>query len=75
MLTLISPKINVGVHCSRLRTKSMYLNAVVDPAESTFYDPYDATAFWCVMTQTGFGPDGEPVRADLCHGERGCCNL
>ena len=75
MLSLISPKITVGVHCLKLRTKGMYLHPVVDPDEATFYDPYDATAYWCVATQTGFGPDGEPVRADLCCGERGCCKF
>jgi hypothetical protein len=75
MLTLISPKITVGVHCLKLRTKGMYLNAVVDPDEATFYDAYDTTAFWCVSTQTGFGPDGEPVRADLCCSGRGCCKF
>jgi hypothetical protein len=50
----------------------MYINAVVDPDEATFYDAYDCSAYWCVMTQTGFGPDGQPVRADLCDSERGC---
>ena len=75
MLSLKLPKINVGVHCLKLRTKSMYINAVVDPDEATLYDAYDSTAYWCVATQTGFGPDGEPVRADLCRGERGCCKL
>jgi hypothetical protein len=38
MESLTSPKVIVGVHCLQLRTKSMYLNAVVDPAEQTFYD-------------------------------------
>jgi len=75
MLSLISPKITIGVHCAKLRTKSMYLNAVADPDEAMLYDPYDCSAFWCVTTQTGFGPDGEPVRPDLCHGERGCCKF
>ena len=75
MLTLTSPKIRVGVHCAKLRTKGMYINAVVDPDELTFYDPYDNTAYWCVSTQTGFGPDGDPVHGDLCNGERGCCNF
>jgi|GEM_PF-1866435 hypothetical protein len=32
MLSLKLPKINVGVHCLKLRTKSMYINAVMDPA-------------------------------------------
>jgi hypothetical protein len=53
----------------------MYMNAVVDPDELKFYDPYDNTVYWCVSTQTGFGPDGEPVRADVCRGERGCCKF
>jgi hypothetical protein len=73
MLTVISPKMNMSADCHNFRSKPMYFNMVVDPAESAFYDPYDASASWCVETQTGFGPDGEPVRADLCHGERGCC--
>ena len=72
---LTSPKITVGLHCLRLRTKSMYLATAVDPAERTFYDTYDAAAYWCVDTQTGFGPDGQPVRPDTCPGERGCCRL
>jgi len=75
MLSLKLPKIQVGEHCLKLRTKSMYINAVVDPDEVTLYDSYDNSAYWCVSTQTGFGPDGEPVRADLCRGERGCCKL
>jgi hypothetical protein len=75
MLSLISPKITLGVHCQKLRTKSMYINPMVDPDESTFYDNYDTSAYWCLTTQTGFGPDGEPVRPDLCCSERGCCKF
>jgi hypothetical protein len=75
MESLTSPKITVGVHCLRIRTKSMYVAAVVDPAESTFYDPYEASAYWCVDTHSGFGPDGEPVRPDLCRGSRACCRV
>jgi len=75
MRSLISPKVTVGVQCLKLRTKGMYINAVVDPDESTFYDAYDNSAFWCVTTQTGFGPDGEPVRPDLCCSKRDCCKF
>jgi hypothetical protein len=75
MESLTSPKITVGLHCLRLRTKSMYVAAVVDPAEATFYDSYESAAYWCVDTQTGFGPDGQPVRPDTCRGTRGCCRL
>jgi hypothetical protein len=75
MEALTSPKITVGVHCLKLRTKSMYVNAVTDPDESTFYDKYEAAAYWCVATQSGFGPDGHPVRPDVCQSGRGCCRV
>jgi hypothetical protein len=75
MEALTSPKITVGVHCLKLRTKGMYINPVVDPAEPGLYDRYDATWYWCGLTQTGFGPDGEPVRAELCCSDRPCCKV
>jgi len=75
MEALRSPKITVGFHCARMRTKSMYISAVVDPAESTFYDPYETSAYWCIDTHSGFGPDGQPVRPDVCCGGRGCCRV
>jgi hypothetical protein len=75
MEALTSPKITVGVHCLKLRTKSMYVQSIVDPDESTFYDKYETAAYWCVTTQTGFGPDGQPVRPVTCCGERGCCRM
>ncbi len=58
-----------------LRTKSMYINAVVDPDAPTFYDSYDQTAWWCVKTQTALGPDRAPVGPDACCGDRCCCAL
>jgi len=75
MESLSSPKVTVGVHCLKLRTKSMYIQAVVDPAEATFYDRYDQTAWWCVLTQTALGPDRQPVRPDACCGGRDGCKL
>ena len=75
MESLNSPKITVGVHCLKLRTKGMYVQSTVDPDEATFYDTYEASAYWCGATQTGFGPDGAPVRPDACAGGRGCCKL
>ena len=73
MEDLTSPRIIVGVHCLNLRTKRMYIQTAVDPDEPKFYDNYETSAYWCAMTQTGFGPDREPVRADTCNGHRGCC--
>jgi hypothetical protein len=75
MESLTSPSITVGVHCSKLRTKGMYVQSIVDPDESTFYDSYDNAVYWCVTTQTGFGPDGEPVRRESCRGGRCCCQF
>lgn len=75
MEPLSSSKLTVGVHCDNLRTKSMYINAVVDPDAPTFYDSYDQTAWWCVKTQTALGPDREPVGPDTCCGARCCCSL
>ena len=75
MQALTSPKITVGVHCLKLRTKGMYINAVVDPDESKFYDTYEASWYWCGTTQTGFGPDREPVRPDVCCAGRNCCQI
>jgi hypothetical protein len=64
----------VGVHhCEHLRHKGMYVLTVVDADESKFYDPYDATAYWCIRTMRGLGPDGKPVHADDCQPGRGCC--
>ena len=68
-----STKITFGTHCLHIRHKAMYIGEMPNPGDETFYDPYDATAYWCVETQRGFGPDGAPVRPDCCNGERDCC--
>ena len=68
-----STKIKIGVHCLNIRHKGMYTGELPNPGEEKFYDPYDAAAYWCSKTLTGFGPDGHPVRPDICRGERGCC--
>ena len=70
---LTSPKVIPGTHCLHLRHKGMYVTSGPYPEESQFYDAYDATAYWCIQTQRGFGPDGEPVRPDMCQGTRHCC--
>lgn len=72
---LNSPKIVAGVHCLKLRTKSMYVNFVVDPDAAPTDGNSDTAAYWCGTTQTGFGPDGQPVRPDVCCGGRGCCSF
>jgi hypothetical protein len=65
----------VDVHrCHHLRHKGMYVLTVDDPDERTFYDSYDATAYWCTKTMKALGPDGNPVHADTCRHGRGCCS-
>ena len=63
-------------HCGNLRHKGMYVLSVVDPDALTFYDRYDATAYWCACTQSGFGPDRQPVTGHACQhaSGRGCCD-
>jgi hypothetical protein len=73
MYDLTSHKVTRGVHCSNVRHKGMYVLAIQDPSEDRFYDRYDSGAFWCAQTLTGFGPDGHPVRPDICQGDRPCC--
>ena len=60
-------------HCDHLRHKGMYVLAVVDPDEHKFYDPYDATAYWCTKTMRGLGPDGKSVHRNHCQSGRECC--
>jgi hypothetical protein len=53
----------------------MYVITVPDPDEFTFYDRYDATAYWCTCTQKSLGPDARPVHPSACThaGGRACC--
>jgi hypothetical protein len=53
----------------------MYVNSDRDPemSEETYNELFDSGSYWCAMTMTSFGPDGQPTRPDICQGERGCC--
>ena len=72
-MDLTSTKVNFAVHCHKIRHIAMYTGEIPNPGEGKFFDAYDAAAYWCADTLTGFGPDGHPVRPDVCQGERGCC--
>ena len=74
-MDLTSTKVNFALHCHKIRHKAMYTGEFPNPGEGKFFDAYDAAAYWCADTLTGFGPDGHPVRPDVCQGERGCCKL
>ena len=74
-MDLTSTKVDFAVHCHKIRHKAMYTGEFPNPGEGKFFDAYDAAAYWCADTLTGFGPDGLPVRPAVCQGERGCCKL
>ena len=63
-------------HCQNLRCKEMYAQAPRDPQkeaeEAELYGRYDATAFWCHLTQTGRGPDGQKANGSECCSGRSC---
>ena len=70
---LTSPKLTPGVHCLSLRHKGMYVSYQEPEDIDAFNELYDSGCHWCGLTQTSFGPDGQPVRPDICQGDRGCC--
>ena len=75
MVDLHSAKLTLGVHCNKIRHKGMYTGEFPNPGEGKFFDAYDNGAYWCAETAIGFGPDGQPVRPDICQGGRACCSV
>lgn len=51
----------------------MYVSYEQPEDVDSFNELYDSGCHWCGLTQTSFGPDGQPVRPDICQGDRGCC--
>jgi hypothetical protein len=56
------------VCCSRLRWKGMYVDVERDP---TIPNPRDGF-FWCSLTMTCLGPDGQICQEGRCCGGRTC---
>jgi hypothetical protein len=69
----LTSRILTPQHCSQLRHKGMYVFADEAPDAADVAPQIEATAYWCACTQKPFGPDGEPVGAQCCTAERGCC--
>ena len=67
---------DVQAHCQHLRCKDMYAHQAPDPgresADAELYGKCETTAFWCLVTQTGRGPDGEKVGGAPCRHGRSC---
>ncbi len=59
-----------GPLCRNIRTKGMYVTGEMlnDPNAM----PYDATVWWCVLTQKPVGPDDGPCHRDDCRFGRKC---
>lgn len=72
-MELRSHRITFGVHCLHIRHKGMYVSQVEPDDVELFNELYDSGCHWCALTQTAFGPDSQPVRPDICQGDRGCC--
>ncbi len=72
---LRSTRIVFGVHCLKIRHKGMYVSYEPDPDPAVYNELFDSGSYWCAQTQTSFGPDGQPVRPDICQGGRTCCAL
>jgi len=61
-----------GATCDDLRHKMMFITAPAGSDEGLGPSSLPVT-FWCVKTQRGLGPDGEPVDSERCVDGRGCC--
>ena len=72
---LNSTRITFGVHCLKIRHKGMYVSYQQDVDPDYQNEMFNSGSYWCAQTQTSFGPDGQPVRPDVCQGERTCCAL
>lgn len=59
-----------GALCRNIRCKGMYVNAGNQPDEYTL--PYDATLWWCMLTQTAMGPDLRSCTGRECVAGREC---
>jgi len=54
--------------CNCIRWKSLFYNSEYDPNVVPAHD----NSYWCAMTQTVLGPDGQTVEPENCRPERGC---
>jgi hypothetical protein len=54
--------------CNCVRWKSLFYQAEPDPSVPPAYD----NSYWCAMTQSVLGPDGQVVEPENCRPERGC---
>ncbi len=60
--------------CEHLCTKTMYMASEdMDLDRYEEVDGVETAAFWCVFTQTEFGPDEQPVAPETCRSGRKCC--
>jgi len=59
--------------CECLRSKSVYFNPEERPGRLMAND--DTVVFWCTLTQSPVGPDGQPAHPRACGRDRVCCRM
>ena len=68
-LPIVGPRSSIP--CRHLRNKGMYV--YTDGFGSEPHDDYDSTAYWCLKTMKGFGPDDDFANGEDCRNpERSC---
>ena len=61
--------------CRKLRTKMAFLPLRTADNEPLYWQRGDGgtAVYWCLRTMECAGPDGGLAHAQLCHGDRLCC--
>ena len=71
-------KIDAKHLCLNLRCKQMFYKVADSEADAhdkeveRLFGPCDTTTYWCECTQTGRGPDEQPVGKGECSPSRKC---
>jgi hypothetical protein len=63
--------IEKGEVCRCLRAKTMFYQVEGEEPSAEETDG----PFWCALTQSVLGPDGQVVDAQMCRPGRSCCEL
>ena len=59
--------------CMHLRWKQMFYQDPDAPEKEENETDLDTRQYWCELTQTGRGPDEQPVARKECCPGRACC--
>ena len=70
----LNERIASGEVCQCLRSKKLFYQAEATPGSvpSSTVEGWEGP-FWCVHTQSLFGPDGKEADSETCRPGRSCC--